>query len=80
MHNPTSPSFSILRIVCHTVGHKYVKTRKITNHIHEYKCKNCGREVTENPAGKIELLTHKVKEVNNNVAAYFEKRSRRLTV
>ncbi|UAB81786.1 hypothetical protein INR76_03240 [Marixanthomonas sp. SCSIO 43207] len=79
MNNSSKSSFSLLSIVCQTIGHKYVETRKITNHISEYKCSHCGREVTENSAGKIELLTKKVKEINNNVADFFERKKRKVT-
>lgn len=78
MSNSSKSSFSIGSIVCQTIGHKYTETRKITNHIHEYKCKHCGREVTENSAGNIELLTNKVKQINNNVAEFFERKNRKI--
>lgn len=80
MSNSSKSSFSFGSIVCQTIGHKYIESRKITNHIHEYTCKHCGREVTENPAGKIELLTHKVRMVNNNVADFFERKNRKVAV
>ncbi len=76
--NHSPKSFSIMSVVCQTIGHKYTETRKITNHIHEYKCKHCGREVTENSAGNIELLTNKVKQINNNVAEFFERKNRKI--
>lgn len=78
MSNSSKPSFSLFSLVCQTIGHKYIETRKITNHISEYKCSHCGREVTENSSGKIELLTKKVKEINNNVADFFERRRRKI--
>ncbi|WP_339697162.1 hypothetical protein [uncultured Marixanthomonas sp.] len=80
MSNSSKSSFIIKSLVCQTIGHKYIETRKITNHIHEYTCKHCGREVTENPTGNIELLTHKVREVNNNVADFFERKNRNVAI
>lgn len=76
---PTSPkqAFSLSGIMCTTLGHDYVISRKITNHINEYKCTNCGKEVTDNYSGRLEVLTLKAKAVNNSLALFFEKKMRR---
>ncbi|MCW8981063.1 MULTISPECIES: hypothetical protein [Altibacter] len=78
----TSPkaTISLLGVLCTTFGHDYIVTRKVTNHINEYKCTNCGREVTENQSGKLEALTQKIKEVNTNVAEFFQKRTNRVSL
>ena len=75
----TSPkkSFSFAGIVCGTLGHDYVISRKITNHINEYKCTNCNKEVTDNFYGRIENLTFQTKKVNTSLALFFEKKMRR---
>jgi len=75
----TSPrrSFSFSGIVCSTLGHDYVISRKITNHINEYKCANCSKEVTDNFSGRLENLTFKTKKVNTSLALFFEKKNRR---
>ncbi|RLD28478.1 MAG: hypothetical protein DRI70_03470 [Bacteroidetes bacterium] len=70
-------SFSISGIVCNTLGHDYAISRKITNHINEYKCTKCGKEVTDNFAGRMENLTLKTKQVNSSLALFFEKKMRR---
>lgn len=70
-------SFSLSGIVCSTLGHDYVISRKITNHINEYKCTNCGKEVTDNFSGRLENLTYKTKEINTSLALFFEKKTRR---
>jgi DNA-directed RNA polymerase subunit RPC12/RpoP len=72
-------SFSLFRLVCSTFGHDYIITRKVTNHINEYKCSHCGREVTDGPAGKLEDLTNKIKQVNTCVATFFQKRTQRIS-
>jgi len=76
-----SSNYSVLLsgLVCATIGHSYSVSRKITNHINEYKCSTCGREVTNNYTGKLEILTNKLKDVNSNVAAFFQKKTRRLS-
>lgn len=75
----TSPkqSVSISGIVCTAFGHDYIITRKVTNHINEYKCSNCGREVTDNLNGHLEILTFKNKKVNTIVSTFFQKRLNR---
>ncbi|WP_290789586.1 hypothetical protein [Altibacter sp.] len=78
----TSPktSVSLMGVFCATIGHHYTVTRKVTNHINEYKCTHCGREVTDNQSGKLEILTQKIREVNTNVAEFFQKRTNRVTI
>ena len=68
---------SISGIVCTAFGHDYNITRKVTDHINEYECSNCGREVTDNLNGHLEVLTFKIKKVNTIVSAFCEKRFNR---
>lgn len=77
--NTSSPktSFSFSGLLCGTLGHDYVISRKITDHIHEYKCTNCKKEVTDTYSGRIESLTMKTKAINNTLAQFFEKKMRR---
>ncbi len=79
--NSSSPktSFSLFGVLCATFGHDYIVTRKVTNHINEYKCTHCGREVTDGEGGKLETLTQNIKDVNTNVAAFFQKKMRRIS-
>ncbi|MCH9661182.1 MAG: hypothetical protein K0U54_09755 [Bacteroidetes bacterium] len=69
--------FSFSGIVCGTLGHDYVVSRKITNHINEFKCTNCGKEVTNNYQGRLESLTYKAREANTSLATFFEKKMKR---
>ncbi len=77
----TTPTnrLSIFGLVCTTFGHDYIVTRKVTDHINEYKCAHCGREVTDNMSGNIEVLTSKIKQVNSTVSSFLQKRSRILS-
>jgi transposase-like protein len=70
-------SVSISGIVCTAFGHHYKITRKVTNHIKEYKCSNCGREVTDNLKGYLEVLTFKNKKVNTVVSTFYNRRLNR---
>ena len=72
-------SFSIFGVLCSLVGHQYLITNKITNHINEYRCSQCGKEVTDGTSGDLELLTFKNKKVNESLALFFKKKMRRIT-
>ncbi|MDX1463771.1 MAG: hypothetical protein R3359_11990, partial [Marinirhabdus sp.] len=78
MEKSTTPPFSLLSIVCATFGHDYVVTRKITDHISEYSCCHCGKEVTDNMKGTLEILTLKIKETNNVLASFYEKKTQKI--
>lgn len=73
----TKSTFSLSGIVCSAVGHNYVVSRKITNHISEYKCTRCGKEVTTTYSGRLEGLTVKTKEANTSLALFFQKKKRK---
>ena len=75
--NAPKKSVSIFGIVCTAIGHNYKVTRKVTNHINEYKCSHCGREVTDNLKGNLELLTLKTRELNSAVSSFCQRRMRR---
>lgn len=72
-------SFSLSGIVCSTIGHHYVVTRKVTNHINEYQCTKCGKEMTDNDTGHLVKLNYRTKEINQTLASLFQKKKRRLT-
>ena len=59
------------------MGHDYMVTNKITNHINEYECANCGKEVCDNTKGYLEELTLKQREINETLSGFFQKRNKR---
>lgn len=69
--------FSFSGVVCSTFGHHFTVTRKVTNHINEYRCTHCGKEMTDNFSGTLEALTIKNREINATLASFFEKKTRR---
>ncbi len=64
------------RLICTAFGHDYIITRKITDHISEYKCACCGREVSNSYSGKFEILTYKQKETNECLSSFFQKKKK----
>ena len=76
---PTS-TVSFFNFICSAFGHDYYETTKVTNHISEYKCSHCGKEVTDNASGQIEILTNKNREINASLASFFKKKNNRIVV
>jgi hypothetical protein len=79
MNKNTKSPLSVFSVICGTVGHNYRITRKVTNHINEYKCVHCGREVSENASGTLEDLTQRLRNVNNTLATFFQKKTERIS-
>jgi hypothetical protein len=79
MNSSPKTKLSMFSLLCVAFGHDYIVTRKVTNHINEYKCSHCGREVAENDTGHLEVLTQKLKNTNSNLAIFFQKKNRRVS-
>lgn len=63
---------------CKVFGHNYKVSRNVTYHIKEYKCANCGKELTTNSRGNLTELTPKFKEINDVLERIHLKRRMRL--
>ena len=74
-----SSSLSFSHLLCSTFNHDYIVTNIITDDIKEYKCANCGREVTDNFSGNLELLTPRKKLANKALSLFHSKKKQRLT-
>lgn len=76
----TAPLF-IPKIYCSIVGHHYKVTKKVTQHIKEYKCSCCGKEITNNAYGKLVSLTPELKFIHLGLQnVVLKRRSKRLLV
>lgn len=69
----------LMGIGCATFGHDYIVTQKVTNHINEYQCSHCGKEVTDNVTGHLAELNFKTKRINESLALFFQKKTKRIT-
>ena len=78
-NRPKKSTMNFASIIC-TLGHDYMITNTITPYINEYKCCNCGREVTDDLQGQLQLLTEKSRIVNKCVASFFRKKTNRLNL
>ncbi len=70
---------SLSGLLCVAFGHDYIVTRKVTNHINEYKCSHCGREVAENDTGHLEVLTQNLKHTHSILATFFQKKNQKIS-
>ncbi len=69
-----SPAFSFSKIYCSLFGHDYVLSKNVTHHIKEYSCSHCGEQATTNSRGRLEVMTPKLKEINNALALVHAKK------
>ena len=53
------------KLYCDFFGHNYEMTRKVTNHVKEYTCKNCKKQLTTNSNGQLTELTPKYQDINS---------------
>lgn len=64
------------KMLCFFLGHRYAETRKVTPNISEYRCRCCSREITTSVNGRFDVLTPRLKEANETLAKFYEKRYR----
>ena len=67
----------IPKLYCSVIGHQYRVTKKVTNHIKEYQCSCCGKEVTNNAKGLLVPLTPKLKFIHLGLEQVVVKRTRK---
>ena len=68
----------ISSLFCNVFGHHYVVSKKVTQHIKEYKCIHCQKQVTTDVSGKLSVLTPQMQEINNTLEDMYRKRRTKL--
>lgn len=63
---------------CSVFGHDYQVSRNVTNHVKEYKCSRCNKELTTNGNGNLTVLTPKYREINSVLERMYTNRIMRL--
>ena len=77
MKNTITPDGNkITGIFCNLFGHHFVVSKKVTQHIKEYKCVHCQKQVTTDERGKLSPLTPKLKEINKTLEDMYQRRNR----
>lgn len=64
---------------CHLFGHRYVVSKRVTNHIKEYRCIHCQQQVTTDVSGHLSRLTPQLRDINNTLQDIYSRRKRRQT-
>ena len=62
---------------CNLFGHHYVVSKRVTEHIKEYKCLHCQKEVTTDASGKLSELTPQMQDINSTLEDMYRKRHNR---
>ncbi|MBF8149228.1 hypothetical protein ITJ86_04935 [Winogradskyella sp. F6397] len=66
------------KIYCDLFGHNYQITKKVTNHVKEYTCKCCKKQLTTNSNGRLTELTAKHQEINSALERIYNNKLMRL--
>ena len=53
------------KLYCAFFGHQYEMTKKVTNHVKEYTCKCCKKQLTTDSNGQLIELTPKYQDINS---------------
>ncbi|PQJ16191.1 hypothetical protein [Aureicoccus marinus] len=75
---PIGQGSKIKGALCAVLGHEYKVSREITDHIKEYTCMHCQKQVCADVNGQLTQLTSEKIEINNTLRAiHFKRKSRR---
>ena len=59
------PNKSVSKLICNIFGHKFSVSKNVTNHVKEYTCLYCNKQLTTNSNGNLTELTPTYKEINS---------------
>jgi len=65
-------------IFCSLFGHHYAVSKKVTQHIKEYTCIHCQKQVTTDVSGQLSALTPQMREINSTLEDMYRKRKNRV--
>lgn len=66
------------KLYCDLFGHNYQLSKKVTNHVKEYTCKCCKKQLTTDSNGKLIELTPKYQDINSTLERIYSSRLMRL--
>ncbi|WP_138432670.1 DUF1660 family phage protein [Winogradskyella algicola] len=69
---------SATKLYCDFFGHNYEMTKKVTNHVKEYTCSRCKKQLTTDSNGQLTELTPKYQEINSALERIYNNRMMRL--
>jgi len=62
------------KVFCSIFGHHYSVSKKVTEHIKEYKCVHCDKQVTTDVSGNLSNLTPELQEINQTLENLYQRR------
>ncbi len=62
------------KILCSCFGHKLIVKRNVTPNFKEYECSVCHLELTNDELGSKIILTPQLKEVNQTLFNFYQKK------
>jgi len=73
-NSKNKPVFFETKVWCTFFGHHFVTSRNVTNHFKEFKCKHCGLELTNDEKGQRTHLTPELRDINETLFHFYQKR------
>lgn len=67
-------------IHCSFLGHNYIVSKDVTQHVKEYQCTHCKKQMTTSVDGHLIPLTPKFQEINSVLKRMHRKKERRKTL
>lgn len=64
---------------CFIFGHRYVLSKKVTDHVNEYRCKRCCAELTVDANGKLVPMTEKNRLANEHLHLVYNRKIEQLS-
>lgn len=62
------------KVFCNIFGHHYSVSKKVTQHIKEYQCIHCAKQVTTDVSGNLAILTPELEDINKTLESIYQKR------
>jgi len=66
-------------IHCSFFDHEYIVSKHVTQHVKEYECKHCKKQMTTSGNGNLIPLTPKFQEINSVLKRMYNKKAKRKT-
>lgn len=79
MKTMNSTGGSASKFYCSVFGHQYEVSKKVTQHVKEYTCKCCKKQLTTNGNGRLTELTPTFQEINSLLERIYTRRMIRLS-
>ncbi|MFK7832453.1 MAG: hypothetical protein AB8B52_04180 [Winogradskyella sp.] len=65
------------KVYCDLFGHNYQISKKVTNHVKEYTCKCCKKQLTTDSNGRLTELTEEHQDINSTLERIYNYRTMR---